>query len=210
MGLAGDTLVLVSSDNGPEDIHVANASHRAVGSSGPFRGGKRSLYEGGIRLPFMARWPKHIAPNRVDNTSVVTAVDFLPTVCKVAGVDLPGGYQPDGEDVTDILFNQSRPRHKDLFWEWRWEVIGTVLNHSPRLGIREGDWKLLMNPDRSRVELFDIPRDPSELNNLADRRPEIFGPLAEKLLAWRSSLSQGPVAPGAGSNAYPWPKPAAN
>ena len=67
-----------------------------------------------------------------------------------------------------------------------------------------------MNPDRSRIELFDIPRDPSELNNLADRRPEIVAPLADKLLAWRSSLPQGPVAPGAGSNAYPWPKPAAN
>jgi N-acetylgalactosamine-6-sulfatase len=207
MGITDETLVLFSSDNGPEDIHVTNASHSGVGSAGPFRGGKRSLYEGGVRLPFIVRWPNRVSAGRVDDKSVVTAVDFLPTLCRLAGVDLPAGYQPDGEDVSDILLKQSRPRTKPLFWDWRWNVIGTVLNRSPRLGIREGDWKLLMNPDRSRVELFDIPRDPSELNNLADRRPEVVKTLSEKLLAWQRTLPQGPVQPTAGSNAYPWPRP---
>jgi N-acetylgalactosamine-6-sulfatase len=206
LGLAGDTVVLFSSDNGPEDIHLSDASHSGVGSAGPFRGGKRSLYEGGIRMPFLVRWPKHVAAGRVDDTSVLTAVDFLPTICRLAGVPLPAGYQPDGEDVTDILLKQSRPRTKPILWEWRWDMIGGVLNRSPRLVIREGNWKLLMNPDRSRVELFDIPHDPSELNNLADRRPEVVKPLAEKLLAWQRSLPPGPVTPRAGSNAYPWPR----
>jgi len=206
MGLSDNTIVMFSSDNGPEDIHVSNASHSAVGSAGPFRGGKRSLYEGGIRLPFLVRWPNHVRAGRVDNDSVMTSVDLLPTLTKIAGVDLPAGYRGDGEDVGDILLRQSRPRTKNIFWEWRVPVIGTVLNHAPRLAIREGNWKLLMNPDRSRVELFDIPRDPSELHDMADRRPEIVKALAEKLLAWQATIPEGPILPGAGSNAYPWPQ----
>jgi N-acetylgalactosamine-6-sulfatase len=208
LGLADDTVVIFSSDNGPEDIHLAETSHSGVGSAGPFRGGKRSLYEGGIRLPFLARWPKRIAAGRVDNESVLTAVDFLPTMCQIAGANLPAGYRPDGEDVTDILRGSSRARKGPIYWEWRWNVIGTVLNRSPRLAIRDGNWKLLMNPDRGRIELFDIPRDPSELNNLADRRPEVVRELSRKLAAWHATMPPGPVQPGAGSNAYPWPQPA--
>jgi arylsulfatase A-like enzyme len=73
------------------------------------------------------------------------------------------------------------------------------------LAIREGDWKLLLNPDRSRVELYDIPRDPSELNNLAGRQPQVVARLAEKALAWQKTLPEGPVEPSAGKNDYPWP-----
>jgi N-acetylgalactosamine-6-sulfatase len=74
------------------------------------------------------------------------------------------------------------------------------------LAIRDGKWKLLMNPDRSRVELYDIPADPSELNNLAGERPDVVKRLSGQLLAWRNSLPEGPVDPAAGSNEYPWPR----
>jgi arylsulfatase A-like enzyme len=74
------------------------------------------------------------------------------------------------------------------------------------LAIREGNWKLLMNPDRSRVELYDIPRDPMEMTNLADRQPAVVKRLSEKVLAWQKSLPPGPFDPGAGKNDYPWPK----
>jgi N-acetylgalactosamine-6-sulfatase len=203
--LANDTLVLFSSDNGPEDIHVTNASHSAVGTPGPFRGRKRSLYEGGVRLPLLARLPGRIPAGRVETASVLTAVDFLPTVTALTGTSVPSGWRLDGEDVSDILTGKSRPRTKPIFWEWRFRIAGDMMHHSPMLSIREGDWKLLMNPDRSRVELYDIPYDPTELNNLADRKPDVVNRLAPKLLAWQKELPPGPVEPAAGKNDYPWP-----
>lgn len=74
------------------------------------------------------------------------------------------------------------------------------------LAIRNGKWKLLMNPDRSRVELYDIPDDPAELDNLADQHPDFVKSLSEKLMKWQATLPPGPVDKDAGSNGYPWPK----
>ena len=65
---------------------------------------------------------------------------------------------------------------------------------------------LLMNPDRSRVELYDIPNDPTELDNVADRNPEVVKRLSKKVLEWQKELPPGPIDSAAGSNAYPWPK----
>ncbi len=205
MGLAGNTLVLFSSDNGPEDIHIRNASHSAFGSPGPFRGRKRSLYEGGVRLPLIARLPGVVPAGRVEDRAVVTAVDFMPTIVRMAGANA-ADLRPDGEDVSDILAGASRARTKPLYWEWRFNIAGYNVNRSPMLSMRDGKWKLLMNPDRSRVELYDIPADAMELNNLADRQPALVKDMAEKLLSWQKTLPPGTVEPSAGKNDYPWPK----
>ena len=108
LGLAEKTLIVFSSDNGPEDIHIRNAGHSGVGSAGPFRGRKRSLYEGGVRVPFIVRWPGHVPSGRIDDTSVVAGCDLLPTVCHLAGADVPKDHALDGEDVSDILAGQTR------------------------------------------------------------------------------------------------------
>jgi len=210
LGLADNTVVIFSSDNGPEDIEIRNASEHGVGSAGPFRGRKRSLYEGGIRLPFIVRWPKGAPAGRIDNETVIAGVDFMPTICALAGMqhdeDLDAA-SIDGEDRSEALRGHPLPsRAKPLFWEWRFRIYGHVINRSPRLAMRLGGWKLLMNPDRSRVELYDVPKDPSELNNLAEKAPDVVQSMAEHLLRWRASLPEGPVAPDAGSNAYPWPR----
>lgn len=206
--LADKTLVVFSSDNGPEDIFINNAGHSGVGSPGPFRGRKRSLYEGGVRVPFLVRWPGHVPAGRVDDSSVVAGADFLPTVCRLTGVPLPQDLTLDGEDRSAVLLGKPQERTKPLFWEWRFRIAGPVVNSSPILAIREGKWKLLLNPDRSRVELYDIPADPGQLANLADRHPQVVEELAGKVLAWQKTLPSGPRDPGAGSNAYPWPKAA--
>jgi len=203
--LADKTLVVFSSDNGPEDIHITNAGHSGVGSAGPFRGRKRSLYEGGIRTPFIVRWPGHVPAGRLDHDSVVAGVDLLPTLCGLVGAKLPPTHALDGEDVGDILQGHSRPRKTPLMWEWRFHVFGEPFHRSPILAIREGDWKLLMNPDRSRIELYDIPRDPTQLNNAADKHPEIVQRLADRVLAWQKTLPAGPMDPTAGKDDYPWP-----
>ncbi len=205
LGLAEKTLVIFSSDNGPEDIHIANANHSGVGSPGPLRGRKRSLYEGGVRVPFIVSWRGHVPAGRVDNDSVVTGVDFLPTLCKLAGVAVPRGHLLDGEDRSQVLLGRPAPRSKPIYWEWRFRIAGHVFNMSPMLAVRDGRWKLLMNPDRSRIELYDIPADPREMNNLAAQRPEVVRELSAKLLAWQSTLPAGMVEDLAGRNDYPWP-----
>jgi hypothetical protein len=73
------------------------------------------------------------------------------------------------------------------------------------LAIREGRWKLLINSARDRVELYDIPTDPMELDNRADQHPDMVAALSERVLAWQAALPEGPIEPEAGSNAYPWP-----
>lgn len=206
LGLRDNTFIVFSSDNGPEDLNIRNAVHSGIGSTGPFRGRKRSLYEGGIRVPFIVRCPGRAPAGQVDDHPVVAGVDWLPTICRLAGVGLPDGLDLDGEDMSEALLGTPRKRRKPLMWEWRFRVFGDMVHRCPMLAIRDGRWKLLMNPDRSRVELYDIPRDPTELNNIADRHPDVVERLSAQVLAWQKTLPAGPVEKVVGSNEYPWPK----
>jgi arylsulfatase A-like enzyme len=206
LGFTENTVIAFSSDNGPEDFDIQNAVHSGIGSSGPFRGRKRSIYEGGIRMPFIVRWPGHTPAGKVDNTSIVAGVDWLPTVCSLAGVKLPRNLNPDGEDMSAALLGKAKHRTKPLMWEWRFRVAGDMAHRCPMLAVRDGKWKLLMNPDRSRIELYDIPRDPTELDNVAGQHPDTVKKLSDKLLRWQKTLPAGPIDKEAGSNAYPWPK----
>lgn len=208
-GMAKDTLVLFASDNGPEDSTITHAARHAVGSTGPFRGRKWSLYEGGIRLPFIVQWKGTVPAGTVDDRSVTAAADFLPTLCRLAGQVLPAEYAPDGQDITDALLGKPFQRSKPLFGEYRFEGVGERHNRSPMLAIRDGDWKLLMNPDRSRVELYKIPEQPMELDNRADQNPQVVERLSKLILQWQQELPKGPTASQPGSNDYPWPKPPA-
>jgi N-acetylgalactosamine-6-sulfatase len=211
LGLAGNTIVVFTSDNGPQNINTNSASHSGIGSPGPFRGMKWSLYEGGIRMPLIVRWPGQVPAGVVDNDSVICAVDFLPTFCALAGIDppcsasLPPGTL-DGEDVSDMLLGMPRPRTTSLMWEWRFGPNRLrTLHRSPMLAIRSGQWKLLLNPDLSRVELYDVVTDPMEVDNRANARPDIVSQLSTDALAWQAALPAGPVDDEAGTADYPWP-----
>ena len=201
--LADNTVFIFSADNGPEDIHITNASHSGVGSSGPFRGRKRSLYEGGVRVPCILRWPGQTPERSINDATPMSTVDLLPTFCRLAGIDVP--VDIDGEDMSDVFRGAQRLRERPLMWEWRFRIAGHVIHKSPMLSILDGTWKLLMNPAGDRVELYDYRNDPTELNNLAEKHPAIVSDLAEKVLAWQEELPEGPVNDDAGSNTYPWP-----
>ncbi len=190
MGLADNTLIFFTSDNGPEDYHIGNAANAGMGTPGPFRGRKRSIYEGGVRESCIVRWPGKVPAGKVDETSVLTAVDLLPTLCKLAGATVPD-IQPDGEDISDILLGKPRPRTSPIYWDWRGGVAGERSYWPPSLAVREGDWKLLVNRDGSEAELYNIPKDPGEENNVAKQHPQIAERLAKKVLAWRKTLPDG-------------------
>ncbi|HOP78920.1 MAG TPA: sulfatase-like hydrolase/transferase [Thermogutta sp.] len=208
LGLRENTLVIFSSDNGPEDIDIANASWSAYGSAGPLRGRKRSLYEGGIRVPFIVRWPAGTPSGLVNNDTVICGVDFLPTICELAGVALPEDVKATcrGESmVSAIRGDRTAQRRTTLFWEWRFRIANHPWNRSPILAVREGPYKLLFNPDGSRVELYEIPKDSGEYNNIAEKKPEIVKQLMEKGLAWQKTLPPGRFDKDAGQADYPWP-----
>ena len=207
MGLSENTLIVFSSDNGPEDIHVVNATHSGVGSAGPLRGRKRSIYDGGVRVPFIVKWKGHTPEGVVDNKSIVGAVDLLPTFCSLAGIDLPDGYQPDGQDVSPMLSGEPVERESPLFWDWTATQFGRVYHKSPGLALRSGKWKFLMNPDGSRKELYDFEADPQcmELDNVAVQYPDLVERFSKMLLEFKASIPQGVPTEVSGTNYYPMP-----
>lgn len=212
-GVDKNTIILFTSDNGPEDIDIRSAQWSAAGSAGPLRARKRSIYDGGVRVPWIMAWPGRLPAGAVNNTTAINAVDLFPSFAALAGTApspeaarhfSPSGY--GGENLSSTLLgHQSARRTKPMFWEWREEVVNHPWNRSPILAVRDGDWKLLLNPDRSRVELYDVVKDPGESDNLSRDYPEVAERLAKLALAWHSILPPGRVDPRAGRNDYPWP-----
>lgn len=205
MGLSENTIIIFSSDNGPEEIMINNARHSGLGSTGPLRGRKRSIYEGGVRVPFIVSWPGHIPENKVNNKSVVNGVDFLPSIAAIVGKDISDLVSLDGEDMSDVWLGADRKRTRSLYWEWRYRVYGHPWNMSPMIAIRDGDYKLLTNPDKSRIELFNVVQDPGEMMNLVEQEPVIVENLMEKAMSWYGELPENPVFKGAGKNDWDWP-----
>jgi arylsulfatase A-like enzyme len=191
LGIDRKTLLIFTSDNGPLPTLQGRRS-------GGLRGSKLSLYEGGIRMPFLAVWPGTIPPDTTDDTTVFGAVDVFPTVCKLAGAGLPAGTTFDGEDRLPALLGTPQPaREKPLFWEYGRNETAfgypTVRNgarrgdRSPNLAVRDGRWKLLVNDDGTGAELYDVSADPAETKDLAAAEPEQVTRLTRLLLAWRQS-----------------------
>ncbi|MCF0063296.1 sulfatase-like hydrolase/transferase [Dyadobacter chenwenxiniae] len=183
-GLLENTIIIFTSDNGALPTFGSR--------SGGFRGSKLSLYEGGIRMPFIVSWPGHIPAGTTDDRSELHATDLLPTLSKLSGVTLPAAYQSDGVDRSAVLLGKPSFRKKEMFWEYGRNTIAYAYpkgtDKSPQLAVRSGEWKLLMNHDRSNVELYNIIKDPAEASNVAATKASKVNELSEKLLAWWKSL----------------------
>ncbi len=182
---ATNTLVLFLGDNGA----LPTFGNR----NGKLRASKLSLYEGGIRVPFIAHWPGHIPQSAVNETSVLAAVDFAPTLCNIAKAPLPRNVTFDGEDISSALFGRGFARTKPLFWEYgrntNWfKFPAAVRDRSPNIAVREGAWKLLINADGSNAELYDVVADPGENQNVVAKESTIAKRLREKALEWRKSV----------------------
>jgi len=192
LNLSNNTLIILCSDNGPTDWpFYYKEGYWPPASADPFRGRKWSLYEGGIRTPFIARWPGKIKAGTTNDSSIISSIDFLPTIINIAGVS---SHQTnhDGEDISAALLGRSFQRKQPLYWEYgRNEYYlkpGNPRFVSPNLAIRSNNWKLLMNDDGTRTELYNLQNDPAENNNIADVHPEIVQQLSALLLQWRRSL----------------------
>ena len=187
LGLQDNTIVVFSSDHGPAPVILAKKgarkySNNMLGYAGEFRGGKHTQYEGGTRVPCIIRWPGHVKAGRVDSENVCSFIDWMPTLCAVAGIEeMP--EQLDGEDVSDIWFGAQRSRSKPLYWR------ASSTGAAPAM--REGKWKLHMGSrKKQRTELYDLSVDPSESRNVAAEHPDVVARMTAKLEAWVAELPE--------------------
>ena len=165
LGLDQNTIILFSSDNGPHSEGGANPAY--FGSSGPLRGKKRDLYEGGIRVPFIARWPARIQPNTV--TDYASAFwDMLPTLADIAGIT-ETKLETDGVSLLPTLIGQPEKQidHPYLYWEFH-------ENPSTDQAIRRGTWKAIRHDPQGKIELYDLSTDLGETKDLADKHPDVI------------------------------------
>lgn len=183
-GLAENTLVLFSSDNGPHK--EGGAAPKFFASTGPLRGIKRDLYEGGIRVPFLARWPGHV-PAGVTTEQLTAFWDFLPTAAELAGGEAPA--QLDGVSIVPALLGAERagrpqPQHEYLYWEFH--------ERGFQQAIRSGNWKGVRTLGQP-LELFDLGSDVSETTNVAAAHPDVVARLEGWLDQARSESEHWPV-----------------
>lgn len=167
LGINENTLILFTSDNGP---HAEGGNDPTFfESSGPLRGIKRDLYEGGIRVPMIARWPGTIEPGSVSD-HVAYFGDFMATFADLASTNPPDNIKSVSLTPTLKGLNQ-QPEHPYLYWEF--------YERGSRQAVRQGDWKAVRQPMfTGEIELYDLSRDVSESTNLADQHPDIADRMA--------------------------------
>ena len=193
LGLDENTIIIFTSDNGPTDWpHYYREGYAPPGSTGPFFGRKWSLYEGGIREPFIIRWKGVVPAGRTNATTVLAAMDLYPSLCKLAGVNVNAANPLDGRDMSEAFRNRPQARPTPIFCDYRRNEVtlkpGNPKFTSPNLAMRHGNWKLLIYADSTNAQLYDLQKDSGEQHNMADQHPAIAKRMASQLLSWRKSL----------------------
>ena len=174
LGLRDDTIIIYQSDHGASKEVRA---HSGGGSSGPYRGEKFSLYEGGLRIPAIISWAGHLPENQV-RPQMVTGCDWYPTILELCGLD-PTDHRIDGKSLIPIVNSANQPTlHKSFNWKYG----------DRRYAVREGKWKLIVSGEKT--ELYDIPSDPGEAKNLAAELPDIVNHLKDVSKDYWSSVGK--------------------
>ncbi len=162
LGLDDNTLVIFSSDNGPHSEGGANPAY--FDSNGIFRGQKRDLYEGGVRVPMIARWPGKIEAGAISN-HISAFWDWMPTLAAAAGVNAPSGI--DGISMLPTLLGRPgrQKKHEYLYWEFH--------ERGSKQAVRMGKWKAVKFNRTGKLELYNLDRDPSETTDIAGDHPDV-------------------------------------
>ncbi|HIE95816.1 MAG: sulfatase-like hydrolase/transferase [Fuerstiella sp.] len=173
LGVSENTLLCFCSDNGPE-----GQAGKAPGSAAGFRGRKRSLYEGGVRVPGIIEWPGTIAPGSSTDFPAVTS-DYLPTVMDVLGVAYPSDRPLDGVSLADVIRGKNVQRSKAIGFQSKNQIAWHAASHKLYSGDGGKTW-----------ELYDLTADPGESNNLAAAQPGLTGQLRSEAITWQESCKR--------------------
>jgi arylsulfatase A-like enzyme len=179
LGLAERTLVVFASDNG--GLHVLEFPDSPATHNTPYRAGKGFLYEGGLRVPLIVRWPGHVKAGQTSDVPV-SMTDWTPTLLGACGVPAP--EKLDGVSLVPLLEGGRRPA-RSLFWHF---PHYTNQGGRPGGAVRDGDWKLIEHYEDGRVELFNLARDAGETEDLAGAEPRRAADLKARLAAWRKEV----------------------
>jgi arylsulfatase A-like enzyme len=180
LGLTDNTLVIFTSDNGGAS-HVRCHGVPATDNS-PLRAGKGFAYEGGLRVPFIFRWPGHIKPGVSD--MMINSVDVMPTICDVAGVKLPPPITRNIDGVSLLPFLTGKGKLKDRAFYWHFPHYWWGTRIKPYSVVRDGKWKLIRRYESDTVELYNIEDDLSEKNDVSKEHPELVERLGRELDDW--------------------------
>src|SRR5208283_3598377 len=176
-----NTILFFSSDNGPHK--EGGVDPNFFSSGGPLRGIKRDLYEGGIRVPLIVRWPGRIEAGQV-NDDPWAFWDFLPTAADIAGAPAPPGL--DGLSMLPTLLGQTQTnRHEFLYWEFH--------ERGFQQAVRMGDWKALRPQPGQPLELYNLKTDLGERHNVAAQNPEVVAKIEEYLKTARTDSDHWPI-----------------
>ncbi len=188
LAIDNNTLILFTSDNGPH--REGGVDPEFFDSNGPLRGYKRDLYEGGIRVPLIARWPDKIRAGAVSH-HVSAFWDFLPTLAELAGVDRRG--PTDGVSMLPTLLGRPRrqKQHEFLYWEFH--------EKGSKQAVRMGNWKAVRFGAQGELELYNLKEDIGEKRNLAGRNPDIVAKIENYLKTARTKSQFWPLSETAGS-----------
>jgi arylsulfatase A-like enzyme len=194
LGLSENTIVIFSSDQGPAPVIVGGKklqdkykvvgkntgicpSENMLGYAGGLRGGKHTQWEGGVRSPFIVRWPGKVPANVVNSSSIVSGIDYLPTLCNLVGISYEEkGFE--GEDMSKVILGEKGQRKSPLFWR--------VSSEKANPSMLDGNWKL--HRQGNGYVLYDLSVDPKELNDVAMQYPEKVNELSTKMEKWVSTL----------------------
>lgn len=192
--LTDNTFVFFSSDNGPETLKRYKGSESSHGSAGPLRGMKLHMYEGGIRVPGILRWPGHTTPGQTISEPIAS-YDLLPTLCAIARTSPPTDRALDGSNLLPLFETGKITRAKPLYWQYDRAIGGPN-----RIAMRDGDWKLLSNAELTQFELYHLKTDKEERQDLAKSDPGRLAKLSAKLKALHAVIKaespEWPVGPG--------------
>ncbi len=187
LGVAENTLVIFTSDNG--GLHVPELKHERVTHNGSLRAGKGFLYEGGLRVPLLVRWPGKVMPGTVIDAPVQTT-DWLPTLLEAVGAKPPAKL--DGVSFAGVLTGTTKPVERPLFWH---QPHYTNQGGRPGSVVREGNWKLIEWAEDGSAELFDLATDPGEATDISAKRPDRVKALRAKLAGWRTEVGAQGMTP---------------
>ena len=212
LGLTENTVVLFTSDNGPEMVNRHPQAQRSYGSAGELRGRKLQLWEGGLRVPFIVRWPGQIEPGDVSEIPV-SGIDLLPTLCELAGVEIPSFLDLDGASFVPSFDDRAIERSTPLVWHhykaWggprmvlrdgRFKLAGywdgPEIVRTDSSTMRPGDLELISTAKLIRFELYDLEADPGERIDVSDQHPEVVTRMTAAMLGIHGEIQ---------ADVHPW------
>ncbi len=184
LGLRENTIVVFNSDQGAGmgEFNEGGTRLNMMGCNGPYRGGKHTFWEGGVRVPWIVCWPGHVPAGRTDKQSVLSGVDWLPTLCAITGIKI-NANEFDGEDTSAAWLGRApHVRTKPLLWK--------TSNPGSEAYVRIGQWKL-QHPTRKKhgpPQLYDIIADSAESNDVATQHPDVVKRLSAVVQSWNNTL----------------------